>query len=219
MLTLKDMIHHFVEFRHEVVVRRTKFELREAEKKAHILQGYLIALDHLEEVIALIRASATPEIAKDALVNAGWGLDEIQSKAILELRLQRLTGMEREKIKQEYDALMKLIAHLKELLSNEAMRFDVIKKELQEIKDRFGDGRKTEITYLEDEVKIKDLIKEEDVVITISHHGYIKRTPADEYRLQRRGGRGSLGGKTREEDYIEHLFVASSHHSMLFFTE
>jgi DNA gyrase subunit A len=218
-LNLKEMISEFVDFRHEVVVRRTKFELREAEKKAHLLQGYLIALDHLDAVITLIRASATPEIAKDALVNAGWGLDEIQAKAILEMRLQRLTGMEREKIKQEYDELVKLIAHLNELLSNEAMRFDVIKKELLEIKDRFKDARRTEITYLEDEVRIKDLIKEEDVVITISHHGYIKRTPADEYRLQRRGGRGSMGGRTREEDYIEHLFVASSHHTMLFFTE
>jgi DNA gyrase subunit A len=218
-LNLREIISEFVDFRHDVVVRRTKFELREAEKKAHILQGYLIALDHLDEVIALIRSSATPEMAKEALVNAGWGLDEIQAKAILELRLQRLTGMEREKIKQEYDELIKLITHLRELLANESMRFDVIKKELIEIKEKFGDARKTEITYLEDEVKIKDLIKEEDVVITISHHGYIKRTPADEYRLQRRGGRGSLGGKTREEDYIEHLFVASSHHTMLFFTE
>jgi DNA gyrase subunit A len=218
-LSLKEMISEFVDFRHEVVVRRTKFELREAEKKAHILQGYLIALDHLDEVIAMIRASATPEIAKDALIKAGWGIDEIQAKAILELRLQRLTGMERDKIKQEYDELVKLISHLNELLSNETMRFDVIKKELQEIKDKFNDPRKTEITYLEDEVRIKDLIKEEDVVITISHHGYIKRTPADEYRLQRRGGRGSMGGRTREEDFIEHLFVASSHHTMLFFTE
>jgi len=218
-LSLKEMISEFVDFRHEVVVRRTRFELREAEKKAHLLQGYLIALDHLDEVIAMIRASATPEIAKDALINAGWGIDEIQAKAILDLRLQRLTGMERDKIKQEYDELTKLISHLNELLSNEGMRFDVIKKELQEIKDKFKDPRKTEITYLEDEVRIKDLIKEEDVVITISHHGYIKRTPADEYRLQRRGGRGSMGGRTREEDFIEHLFVASSHHTMLFFTE
>lgn len=218
-LNLKEMISEFIEFRHEVVVRRTKFELREAQKKAHILQGYLIALDHLDQVIALIRGSATPEIAKEALINAGWGIDETQAKAILDLRLQRLTGMEREKIKQEYDELMKLIAHLNDLLANEWMRFDVIKKELLEIRDKFGDARKTEITYLEDEVRIKDLIKEEDVVITISHHGYIKRTPADEYRLQRRGGRGSLGGRTREEDYIEHLFVASSHHTMLFFTE
>ena len=218
-LTLKDMISEFIEFRHEVVVRRAKFELNEAEKKAHILQGYLIALDHLDEVISLIRNSATPEIAKDKLVNAGWGLDEIQAKAILELRLQRLTGMEREKIKEEFDELMKLIAELKELLANEGLRYDLIKKELLEIKDKFGDARKTEITYLDDEVKIKDLIKEEDVVITISHLGYIKRTSATEYRAQRRGGRGVMGGRTREEDYIEHIFVASTHHTMLFFTE
>ncbi len=218
-LNLKELISEFVEFRHDVVVRRTKFELREAEKRAHILQGYLIALDHLDEVISLIRNSATPDIAKENLINAGWGLSDIQAKAILELRLQRLTGMEREKIKDEYDELMKLIAHLNELLSNETMRFDLIKTELTEIKEKFGDGRKTEITYLDDEVKIKDLIKEEDVVITISHLGYIKRTPADEYRAQRRGGRGVIGGRTREEDYIEHLFVASTHHTMLFFTE
>jgi len=218
-LNLKDLISEFVEFRHEVVVRRTQYELKEAEKKAHILQGYLIALDHLDEVIALIRASATPEIAKENLVNAGWGLDEIQAKAILELRLQRLTGMEREKIKEEYDELMKLISYLKDLLADEGKRFEMIKTELTEVKEKFGDERKTEITYLDDEVKIKDLIKEEDVVITISHLGYIKRTPAEEYRAQRRGGRGSIGGRTREEDYIEHLFVASTHHTMLFFTE
>jgi DNA gyrase subunit A len=218
-LNLKDLISEFVEFRHEVVVRRTQFELREAEKRAHILKGYLIALDHLDEVIALIRSSSTPDIAKENLINAGWGLDEIQAKAILELRLQRLTGMERDKIKEEFDELMKLIAHLNEILGNEGMRFDIIKKELLEIKEKFGDERKTEITYLDDEVKIKDLIKEEDVVITISHLGYIKRTPADEFRAQRRGGRGVMGGKTRDEDYIEHLFVASTHHTMLFFTE
>lgn len=219
LLNLKEMIAEFIEFRHEVVVRRTQFELREAEKRAHILQGYLIALDHLDEVIALIRASATPETAKDALVNAGWGLDEIQAKAILELRLQRLTGMERDKIKQEYDDLMKLIAHLKDILANESMRYDIIKTELQEVKDKFGDERKTEITFLDNEVSIKDLIKEEDVVITISHLGYIKRTSASEFRAQRRGGRGAVGGKTRDEDYIEHLFVASTHHTLLFFTE
>ncbi len=218
-LNLKELIAEFIEFRHEVVVRRTKFDLKEAKKKAHILKGYLIALDHLDEVITLIRNSATPDIAKENLVNAGWGLDEIQAKAILELRLQRLTGMERDKIKEEFDELMKLIAYLDELLSNESMRFDLIKTELTEIRDKFGDERKTEITYLDDEVKIKDLIKEEDVVITISHHGYIKRTPADEYRAQRRGGRGVMGGKTREEDYIEHLFVVSTHHTLLVFTE
>jgi DNA gyrase subunit A len=218
-LNIKDMISEFVEFRHEVVVRRTQFELKEAEKKAHLLQGYLIALDHLDEVITLIRNSENPEKAKENLVNAGWGLDEIQAKAILELRLQRLTGMEREKIREEYDELMKLIAFLKDLLGDEGKRYDVIKTELTEVKDKFGDARKTEITYLDDEVRIKDLIKEEDVVITISHLGYIKRTSATEYRQQRRGGRGAIGGRTREEDYIEHLFVASSHHTMLFFTE
>jgi DNA gyrase subunit A len=218
-LNLKELISEFIEFRHEVVVRRARFEKREAEKKAHILRGYLIALDHLDEVISLIRNSATPEIAKDNLINSGWGLDEIQAKAILELRLQRLTGMEREKIKAEYDELLKLIAELTELLANEGLRYDLIKKELLEVKEKFGDERQTEITYLDDEVKIKDLIKEEDVVITISHLGYIKRTSVSEYRAQRRGGRGVIGGRTREEDWIEHLFVASTHHTMLFFTE
>lgn len=218
-LNLKDLIQEFVEFRHEVVIRRAQFELGEAQKRAHLLKGYLIALDHLDEVIALIRSAATPDIAKDKLVNAGWGLDEIQAKAILEMRLQRLTGMERDKIREEFEELMKLIQSLEELLSDQAKRFALIKQELLEIKEKYADIRKTEITYLDDEVKIKDLIKEEDVVITISHLGYIKRTPAEEYRSQRRGGRGVIGGRTREEDYIEHLFVASTHHTMLFFTE
>lgn len=218
-LNLKDLIQEFVDFRHEVVIRRTKFELAEAQKRAHILKGYLIALDHLDEVIALIRSASTPEIAKDKLIGAGWGLDDVQAKAILELRLQRLTGMERDKIREEFDELMKLIQSLEELLNDQAKRFAVIKAELLEIKEKYADERKTEITYLDDEVKIKDLIKEEDVVITISHLGYIKRTPAEEYRSQRRGGRGVIGGRTREEDYIEHLFVASTHHTMLFFTE
>ena len=218
-LNLKEMISEFVDFRMEVVVRRANHELREAQKKAHILQGYLIALDHLDEVISLIRASATPDSAREALLSAGWGLDEIQARAILELRLQRLTGMERDKIKAEYEELQKLIASLQELLGSETLRFELIVKELEEIKTKFGDERKTEITYLDDEVRIKDLIKEEDVVITISHLGYIKRTSATEYRAQRRGGRGVIGGKTRDEDYIEHLFVASTHHTMLFFTE
>ena len=218
-LNVRDMVSEFVEFRMEVVTRRTRYELKEAQKKAHILQGYLIALDHLDEVISLIRSSATPESAKESLINAGWGLDEIQAKAILELRLQRLTGMEREKIRAEYDELMKLINWLSELLADEGKRFDVIRQELLEVKEKFGDERKTEITYLDNEVSIKDLIREEDVVITISHLGYIKRTSATEYRQQRRGGRGAIGGRTREEDYIEHLFVASTHHTMLFFTE
>ncbi len=218
-LNLKDLISEFVEFRHEVVVRRARYELRKAQERAHILQGYLIALDHLDEVISLIRSSATPEIAKENLINAGWGLDEIQAKAILELRLQRLTGMERDKIKNEYNELMNLIAHLNELLSNEGMRYELIKKELIEIKDKYGDKRRTEITYLDDEVRMEDLIKEEDVVITISHLGYVKRTSTTEYRQQRRGGRGAIGSKTRQEDYVEHLFVASTHHTLLFFTE
>jgi DNA gyrase subunit A len=219
ILNVKDLISEFVEFRHEVVVRRAKYELREAEKKAHILQGYLIALDHLDEVIALIRSSPTPEAAKEGLINAGWGLDEVQAKAILELRLQRLTGMERNKIKEEYDEIMKLITYLKDLLGDEGKRYELIKTELIEIKDKYGDARKTEIQYLADEMRVEDLIEEEDVVITISHEGYIKRTSATEYRQQNRGGRGAIGGKTKEEDWIEHLFVASTHHTMLFFTE
>ncbi|SFO67310.1 DNA gyrase subunit A [Chitinophaga sp. YR627] len=218
VLNLKDMLSEFVDFRHEVVVRRTRFDLRKAEEKAHILQGYLIALDHLDEVIALIRASRTPEEAKEGLMTR-FELSEIQSKAILELRLQRLTGMERDKIKEEYDEVMKLIAYLKEILSDEGLRFKIIKEELEDVKKRFGDERKTEIQYLASEMRMEDIIAEEDVVITISHLGYIKRTSAYDYRQQKRGGRGALGGKTREEDYIEHLFVASTHHTMLFFTE
>ena len=219
LLNLKDLISEFVEFRHEVVVRRAQYELREAQKKAHLLQGYLIALDHLDEVISLIRSSATPDIAREKLVNAGWGLDEVQAKAILEMRLQRLTGMEREKIKEEYDEIMKQISYLIELLGNEVMRYELIKKELLEIKDKFGDARKTEIQYLADEMRLEDLIEEEDVVITISHQGYIKRTSATEYRQQNRGGRGAIGGRTKQEDWIEHLFVTSTHHTMLYFTE
>jgi len=203
----------------EVVIRRAKYELRKAKERAHILQGYLIALDHLDEVIRLIRNSATPEIAKDNLIQAGWGIDELQAKAILELRLQRLTGMEREKIKAEYDELLKQIASLEELLSNEPLRYNLIKTELAEIKEKFGDERRTEIQYLANEMRIEDLIENEDVIITISNLGYIKRTSATEYRQQRRGGRGAIGSRTREEDYVEHLFVASTHDTMLFFTE
>lgn len=219
ILNLRDLISEFVEFRMEVVIRRAKYELRKARERAHILQGYLIALDHLDEVIALIRNSSTPEVAKDGLINAGWGIDEIQAKAILELRLQRLTGMERDKIKEEYDQLMQLINRLEELLGSEQLRYDLIKTELLEVKEKFGDARKTEIQYMADEMRIEDLIEEEDVVITISHLGYIKRTSATEYRQQRRGGRGAVGSKTRQEDYVEHLFVASTHDNMMFFTE
>ena len=218
-MNLKDLIVEFVEFRMEVVIRRAQFELRKAQERAHILLGYLIALDHLDEVIRLIRSSATPEIAKENLINAGWGIDEIQAKAILELRLQRLTGMERDKIKEEYDSLMALIARIQELLGSESLRYNLIKSELLEVKEKFGDKRKTEISYLSNEMRIEDLIEDEDVVITISHLGYIKRTSADEYRQQKRGGRGAIGSKTREEDFVEHLFIASTHHTLMFFTE
>ncbi len=217
-LNLKDLIAEFVEFRHEVVVRRAQFELREAEKRAHILQGYLIALDHLDEVIRLIRNSETPDSAREGLM-ANFGMSDIQARAVLDLTLRRLTGLERDKIKAEFDEVMATIARLKELLGSETLRFDLIKTELREVKDKFGDARRSEITFLDDEVRYEDLIKEEDVVITVSHLGYIKRTSADEYRIQRRGGRGSIGGKTREEDWIEHLFVASTHHTLMFFTE
>jgi len=218
ILNIKDLISIFINFRHEIIIRRAKYQLREAEKKAHILQGYLIALDHLDEVIKLIRNAANPEEAKEGLISQ-FAMSEIQAKTVLELRLQRLTGMEINKIKEEYNEIMKLITSLQELLSDEGKRFELIKTELLEVKEKFGDERKTEITYLDNEVRIEDLIKEEDVVITVSHLGYIKRTSADEYRQQKRGGRGSMGGKTRNEDYIEHLFVASTHHTLLFFTE
>jgi DNA gyrase subunit A len=218
ILNIKDLIREFVDFRHEVVIRRTKFELKKAQERAHILEGFLIALDHLDEVIALIRRSATPDIAKEGLV-ANFAMSEIQAKSVLELRLQRLTGMEREKIREEHAEVMKLIEKLNEILGDEGLRFQIIKDEIAEIKDKFGDERKTEIVYLADEMSMEDLIEEEDVVVTISHLGYIKRTSATEYRQQRRGGRGARGSKTREEDYIEQLFVASTHHTLLFFTE
>lgn len=217
-LNLKELIGEFIDFRHEVVVRRTQYELAEAEKKAHILEGYLVALDHLDEVIALIRKSTTPDEARTGLMEQ-FRLSEIQAKAILELRLQRLTGMERDKIREEYADVMKLIEHLKDVLANESLRMQIIKDELQEVKKKFGDERKTEIQLLADEMRMEDIIAEEDVVITISHLGYIKRTAADDYRQQKRGGRGVIGGRTRNEDYIEHLFVASTHHTLLFFTD
>ena len=217
-LNLKDLISEFVGFRHEVVVRRTQYELREALKRAHILEGYLIALDHLDEVISLIRNSSNPEEAREGLISK-FAMSEIQAKAVLELRLQRLTGMEREKIREEHAELMKTVAYLEDLLANEDKRYDIIREELQEVKKKFGDERKSEIQYLANEMRIEDLIEEEDVVITVSHLGYIKRTSTDEFRSQRRGGRGAMGGKTRNEDYIEHLFVASTHHTLLFFTE
>lgn len=218
VLNLKSLIKEFVDFRHEVVVRRTQYELRKAEERAHILEGYIIALDNLDAVIKLIRESATPAIAQEGLMTQ-FGMTEIQAKAVLELRLQRLTGMEIDKIREEHAEIMRLIERLKEILANESLRFDIIKTELQEVKAKFGDDRRTTIEYADDEINMLDLIEEEDVVVTISHLGYIKRTSATEYRQQRRGGRGAKGSSTRNEDYIEHLFVASTHHTLMFFTE
>lgn len=217
-LNLKDLISEFILFRHEVVVRRTQFELRKAQERAHILEGYIIALDNLDAVIKLIRESSTPGIAQEGLIS-NFGMSEIQAKAVLELRLQRLTGMEIDKIREEHAAIMKEIEHLKAILANEGMRYDIIKAELAEVKAKFGDARKTEIVYVGNEINMLDLIEDENVVVTISHLGYIKRTSAVEYRQQRRGGRGAKGSSTRQEDYIEHLFVASTHHTLLFFTE
>ena len=218
MLNIKDMIHHFVEFRHEVVIRRTKYELSQAEKRAHILEGYLIALDHLDEVIKLIRESATPSEAQDGLMK-NFGLSEIQAKAILEMRLRVLTGLERDKIKAEYEELMKLIDYLKSILADENLRMKIIKDELIEIRDKYGDERKTDIVFASGDFKMEDMIADEDVVITISHMGYIKRTALTEYRTQNRGGKGAKGSTTRDEDFIEHLFVASTHNYLLLFTE
>ncbi len=217
-LNLKDLIKYFVEFRHEVVVRRTEFDLKQAEKRAHILEGLLIALDHLDEIIKLIRASKTPEEAKNALI-ARFDFTEVQAKAILDMRLQRLTALERDKIQANYDELMKKIAHLKEILSNESMRMDIIKEELVEVGERYGQERRTDIVMADDELTIEDILENEQVVVTISHLGYVKRTNLDEYREQNRGGKGSKGGATREEDFIEHIFVGSTHDYLLIFTE
>ncbi|MFO7613289.1 MAG: DNA gyrase subunit A [Bacteroidales bacterium] len=218
MLNLKDLIHYFVEHRHEVVIRRTRYELEQAEKRAHILEGLLVALDHLDEVIALIRASRTPDEAREGLVNQ-FGLTEIQAKAILEMRLQRLTGLERDKIRQEYQDLLKQIEHYKLVLSDESMRMQIIKDELAEISDKYGDEPRTSIEYTAEDFRIEDTIPDEDVVITISHLGYMKRTPLVEYRRQNRGGRGARGSDLRGEDFLEHLFVASTHNYLLLFTE
>ena len=217
-LNLKDLIKYFVEHRHEVVVRRTKFELSEAEKRAHILEGYLIALDHLDEVIALIRASKDPETAKTELMKR-FGLSEIQSKAILEMRLQRLTGLERDKIQQEYKEVMELIGKLKEILANESIRMQIIKDELAEIRERYGDDRRTTVMHTEEDITVEDMIPNEEMVITISNQGYVKRTVLSEYRTQGRGGIGSRGVTTKEDDFTEHLFIAHAHNYLLIFTE
>lgn len=220
LLNLKDMIVHFVDFRHEVVIRRTKYELNEAEKRAHILEGLLIAIDNLDEVIKLIRESQTVETAREGLMSR-FELSELQARAILDLRLQKLTGLERDKIKQEYDELMERIAYLKSILEegNIALRMSIIKEELQEVLKKYGDERRTSIVYSGEDIDIEDLIANDKVVVTISHLGYIKRTNASEFRVQARGGRGSRGGATREEDFIEYIFSADMHNYILFFTE
>jgi DNA gyrase subunit A len=220
-LNLKDLISEFVNFRHEIIVRRTEYELREAQKRAHILEGYMKVIgtkDDLDRAIKIIRESSTPDLAKEGLIDA-FELSEIQAKAILELRLRTLTGLEIDKIKSEYEELMKLIDYLNTILNSEELRYQIIKDELLEIKKKFGDERKTDIDYSDSEMDMLDLIEEEDVVITVSHLGYIKRTSLAAYRAQKRGGRGAMAGKTREEDYIEHLFVASTHDTLLIFTE
>jgi DNA gyrase subunit A len=218
MLNLKQMIEYYVEHRHEVVVRRTEYDLEEARKKAHILEGLLIALDNLDDVIALIRASASPEEARNGLIDK-FKLTEIQARAILDMRLQKLTGLERDKIRAEHAQIMATIARLEEILGNEELRFDIIKTELIEVRDKYGDERRTNIEFDSGDLNIEDLIPNDDVVITISHMGYIKRTLLSEYRTQGRGGVGNRGVRHRDEDFVEHLLSAKTHNYMLFFTE
>jgi DNA gyrase subunit A len=218
MLNLRDLIIYFVEHRHEVVIRRTRYELREAEKRAHILEGLIIALDNIDAVIELIKASKNPDEARSGLIER-FELTEIQAKAILEMRLQRLTGLEIEKIKEEYREIMKLIDYLNSILNDEVLRFDIIKNELIQLRDKFGDERRSTIVYSADDFRVEDTIPDEAVVVTISHLGYIKRTPVSEYRRQSRGGKGAKGSDSRDEDFIEHLFIATNHNYMLLFTE
>jgi DNA gyrase subunit A len=217
-LNLKDMIHHYVEHRHEVIIRRTKFELAEAERRAHILEGYLIALDHLDEVISLIRNSKDPEAAKEGLIQR-FGLSEIQAKAILDMRLQRLTGLERDKIQDEYKEVKALIDRLNAILADEGLRMQIVKDELTELRERYGDARRTEVIHSDDDISIEDMIPNEEMVITISNQGYIKRTLLSEYRTQGRGGVGSKGVSTKEDDFTEHLFIAHAHNYLLIFTD
>jgi len=218
MLNIKRMIEEFVKFRLEVIVRRTNYDLNKAKERAHILEGLLIALDHLDEVIALIRASKTVEAARTGLMEK-FELSEIQARAILEMRLQKLTGLERDKVRAEYDELQILITHLQGILDSEQKQRDIVKEELNEVNERYGDERRTEISYADGEISIEDMIADEEVVITISNLGYIKRTKVAEYRIQSRGGRGSRGSKTKGADFIEHMFVASTHNYLLLFTQ
>lgn len=217
-LNLKQMIVHFIEHRHDVILRRTRYELAEAEKRAHILEGLLIALDNIDEVIALIRAAVSPEEAKLKLMER-FSLSEIQAKAILDMRLQRLVGLEREKLRAEYEELIKLIEYYRNVLNDETLQYSIIKQELIELNEKYGDERKTRIELSAKDFRIEDTIADEAVVITISHMGYMKRTPLAEYRVQNRGGRGARGSDIRDEDFLEHLYIATAHNYMLFFTE
>ena len=218
VMGLMEILQHFIDFRHSIVVRRTEFELREAEARAHILEGLKIALDNIDDVIIIIRGSKDPIQAKEGLMN-GFDLSEIQSQAILDMRLQRLTGLEVDKVVTEYKEVIKIISKLKGILGSKAQRMDIIKQELLEIRDRFGDERRTEIVAVATDFSMEDMIAEEDMVITITHNGYIKRTAVTTYRSQRRGGRGVQGAGSREEDFVQHLFIANTHNYMLFFTD
>jgi DNA gyrase subunit A len=218
MLNLKELIHYFVEHRHDVVVRRTQFELRKAEERAHILEGLIIASDNIDEVIKIIRASKDGEEARAKLIER-FKLSEIQARAIVEMRLRQLTGLEQDKLRAEYDEIMKLINHLKELLASKEMRMNLIKEELIEVKDKYGDARRSVIEYAGGDVSIEDLIADENVVITISHAGYIKRTNLTEYKTQNRGGVGQKSAGTRDQDFLEHMYVATNHQYMMFFTQ
>lgn len=218
LLNLKDMIKYFIEFRHDVVTRRTQYELKKAEERAHILEGLIIASDNIDEVIKIIRASESREAARENLMKR-FDLSEIQARAIVEMRLGQLTGLEQDKLRSEYDELMKIIAHLKEILASEEMRFDIIKTELIEVKEKYGDERRTDIEFAAGDIDVKDLIPDEAVVVTISHLGYMKRTALAEYKTQNRGGKGSKGSTTRDEDFIEHMLMATAHNYLLLFTE
>ncbi len=218
IMPLKTILNHFVDFRHDVVVRRTQFELKEAEARAHILEGLKTALDNIDEVIKVIRGSKNPPQAKEGLRN-NFSLSETQAQAILEMRLQKLTGLEVEKVVEEYKALIKIISHLKGILDSKTQRMDIIKNELFEIRDLYGDERRTEIIPVDMDFSMEDMIAEEEVVLTITHQGYIKRTELNTYRTQRRGGRGIQGAMSKDEDFVEHLFIANTHNYMLFFTD
>ena len=218
MLPMRDLIKYFIEHRHDVVVRRTRFDKRKAEERLHIVQGLLIAQDNIDEIVRIIRASQTPDAAKQTMIER-FELSDIQASAIIEMRLRALTGLERGKLLAERDELEKLIAHLTEVLANVGMQMQIIKDELLEIKEKYGDERRSEIVYASEEFNPEDFYADDDMVITISHMGYIKRTPLAEYRTQNRGGVGAKGSATRDEDFIEHIYVASMHNTMLFFTE